>query len=283
MSQSTSNSNSGANSGIAEQIQTPAQSCAQCVKSSAECQLRAGKSVACARCQSRKEKCEFAELRHARPLMPGSKFVFTPSGGLKKKDVHSSDVTVTCTKFVQFTTLHHPSPEHSVKMMLNPWYPVSLKQVYGQLQSHYCAVRWDQQQLSEMYTRMEHAVGALTDWAMTEDAHFTAGLTPRFCRLSPTPSPPMTDFTINDELREQSLNPTLDNIFFDFDVPEEKWEEYLGGMEVKQEDNLGVGTSGIRSDEVQEEMEVKDGLVTLADEDLEFDGEEWGGIPEEEP
>ncbi|KAJ6528611.1 hypothetical protein B0H10DRAFT_1974035 [Mycena sp. CBHHK59/15] len=218
MSQSTSNSNSGANSGIAEQIRTPAQPCAQCVKSGAECQLHAGKSVACARY---------------------------------------------CTCYFELA---------------------QLKQVYGQLQSRYCAVRWDQQRLSEMYTRMEHAVGSLTDWAMTEDAHFTAGLTPRFCCLSPTPtpSPPMTDFTINDELREQSLNPTLDNIFFDFDVPEEKWEEYLGGMEVKQEDDLGVGTSGIRSDEAQEEMEVKDGLVTLADEDLEFDGEEWGGIPEEE-
>ncbi|KAJ6567813.1 hypothetical protein B0H10DRAFT_1965206 [Mycena sp. CBHHK59/15] len=63
MSQSTSNSNSGTNSGIAEQLRTPAQSCAQCVKFGTECLLHAGKSVACARCQSRKEKRQFAELQ----------------------------------------------------------------------------------------------------------------------------------------------------------------------------------------------------------------------------
>ncbi|KAJ6607086.1 hypothetical protein B0H10DRAFT_1956539 [Mycena sp. CBHHK59/15] len=304
MPQSTSSSNSGAHSGTAKQLQTPAQrnsgifkACAQCVKSGAECLLCAGKSVACAHCQSRKEKCEFAELRRMGHIPSSAKGKARATTRSPSPGINPSSNSGSATPVPAVTPTPASPTKSRKKKERRVWVPrhghrctpdcacyfelAQLKQVYRQLQSHYCAVRRDQQRLSEMYTRMEHAVGSLTDWVMTEDSHFTAGLTPRFRHLSPTPGPPMTDFSIDDELRKQSLNPTIDNIFYDFDVPEDQWEDYVS-QRVKLEDNLGVGTSRIRSDEAQEEMEVEDGLVTPADEDLEFDGEEWGGIPEED-
>ncbi|KAJ6555503.1 hypothetical protein B0H10DRAFT_2241370 [Mycena sp. CBHHK59/15] len=268
-----------------------------CLKSGAECLLHAGKSVACAHCQSRKEKCEFAELwltARIPTLAKGKARATTrsPSPGVNPGSNSGSATPVPAatptsaspTKSWKKTERRVRVPRHGHRCTPDCacyFELAQLKQVYGQLQSHCRAVWRDQRWLSEMYTQMEHAVGSFTDWAMTKDPHFTAGPTPRFRRLSPTPGPPMTDFSIDNELHEQSLNPTIYNIFYDFDVPEDQWEDYLG-MEVKQEDDLGVGTSRIRSDEVEEEMEVEDGLVTPVDEDSEFDGEEWGGIPKED-
>ncbi|KAJ6538920.1 hypothetical protein B0H10DRAFT_1971279 [Mycena sp. CBHHK59/15] len=268
MSQLTSNSNSGANSGLPSNserwcnISLAVSSFENCVKSGAECQLCAGKSVACTRCQTCKEKCEFAELRYTGRIpfttpVPAASLtpVSPPSLGRQRRGMFGSrgmDAGALWTVVL----LQARAAQAGVQAT-----PVLLP----------CCLAGPATVVRDVYS-MEHAVGRLTNWAMSEDVHFTAGPTPRLRRLSPTPGPPMTDFAIDDELHEQSLNPTINNIFFNFNVPEEQ-------MEVKQKDDLGVGTSRVRSNEAQEEMEVEDGLVIPADEDSEFDGEEWEEFP----
>ncbi|KAJ6613469.1 hypothetical protein B0H10DRAFT_1951493 [Mycena sp. CBHHK59/15] len=123
--------------------------------------------------------------------------------------------------------------------------------------------------LMHVVTRMEHVMGKMADWAMQEDIDFSIGLIPCLSQLSASSDPLMVDFPISNELREESFRPTLDNIFFDFGVLEDQWEDYLS-QRLKLEEDLGVGNSRSKSDEMQEEMEVEDGLVTPADEESEF-------------
>ncbi|KAJ6614694.1 hypothetical protein B0H10DRAFT_1950511 [Mycena sp. CBHHK59/15] len=171
----STSSNSGTDPGNAEQLRTPAQPCAQCVKSGSVCLLRAGKSIACARCQSRKEKCEFVEIRWAGRTPKSNKgkaraTTRSPSP-VANADANSGGATP-----VPATSRMQASPEKKSGMTpdcLCFFELAQLKQVYGQLQSRYRTVRRDQRRLSEVVTRMEHVVGKVADWVMQEDIHFS--------------------------------------------------------------------------------------------------------------
>ncbi|KAJ6629948.1 hypothetical protein B0H10DRAFT_1939562 [Mycena sp. CBHHK59/15] len=206
-----------------------------CVKSSSLCMLHAGKSVACACYHSRKEKCEFVEIQWAGRTPKSNKgkaraTTRSPSLG-GNPDTNSGSATP-----VPATSPTHASPKkksgttkqgHVRVQRHRHWCTLDclrffelaqLKQVYRQLQSRYRAVQRDQRRLYEVVTQMEHVMGKVANWAMQEDIHFSIGPIPQLRHPSPTPGPPMTDFIIDNELCKQSFNPTIDNIFFDFDV-----------------------------------------------------------------